>query len=201
MKKRLLKYIRKSIKKQYPNYNNDKIDEIMYGVEGIYLTITKMIIIFSLAILLGIFKELIILLLFFNLIRLFAFGMHADKSIICLIFSVMIFIGSSFLCKYIILNKTILYSLYLIAITIISFYAPADTVKRPLIKKKKRTIYKVLSIFVTFIFFIISLFIKNNLLINCLIFSLLIECLLILPITYKIFHLPYRNYKNYGLNT
>ena len=201
MKKRLLGSIRKSIKKQYPNYNNDKIDEIMYGVEGIYLTITKMIIIFSIAIILGIFKELIILLLFFNFIRLFAFGMHADKSIICLIFSGMIFIGSAFLCKYIVLNKTILYTLYLIAITIISIYAPADTIKRPLIKKKKRIIYKVLSIFVTLIFFIISLFIKNNFLINCLIFSLLIECLLILPITYKIFHLPYRNYKNYGLNT
>ena len=201
MKKRFLSFIRNSIKNQYPNYSEDKLDEIMYGVEGIYLMITKMIIIFSLALLLGIFKELIILLLFFNFVRLFAFGMHANKSIICLIFSGVIFIGSAFLCKYIVLSKALLYILYLISIIIISLYAPADTVKRPLIKKKKRIIYKILSILVTIIFFIVSLSIKNNLIINCMIFGLLIECLLILPITYKIFNLPYRNYKNYGLNT
>ena len=201
MKRRFLTFIRKSIKNQYPNYTEDKLDEIMYGVEGIYLTFTKMIIIFSLALLLGIFKELIILLLFFNFIRLFAFGMHADKSIICLIFSSTIFLGCAFLSKYLVINKSILFILYFISIIIISIYAPADTVKRPLIKEKKRKRYKILSIIVSIIFFTLSFFIKDNLIVNCLIFSLLIECLLILPITYRIFNLPYRNYKNYGLNT
>ena len=49
MKKRLLNSIRIAIKKQYPSYSNDKMDEIMYGIEGIYLTITKTIVIFILA--------------------------------------------------------------------------------------------------------------------------------------------------------
>ena len=63
MKKLILSKIRDSIKNQYPKYSEDKLDEIMYGVEGIYLTITKAIIIFTLAFILGIFKELLILLL------------------------------------------------------------------------------------------------------------------------------------------
>lgn len=200
MKKRFLRTIRDSIKKQYPNYSKDKLDEVMYGIEGIYLTITKTIIIFTLAFILGIFKELIVLLLAFNFIRLFAFGMHASNSIICLIFSSTIFIVGTYLCKYVIIPKYILYSLYLIALTIIFIYSPADTVKRPLIKKKKRIKFKLLSIIVTIIFFIISLFIKSNLVINGLIFGLLIECILILPITYKAFKMPYKNYLNYGLN-
>lgn len=142
MKKWLLKKIREDIKKQYPNYSKDKLDEIMYGVEGIYLTITKTIIIFAIALILGIFKALIALLITFNLIRKFAFGMHASNSIICLIFSTTIFIIGAFLCKYIIIPNNILYFLYLVVLIIISLYAPADTVKRPLIKRKKELFLK-----------------------------------------------------------
>lgn len=201
MKKRFLTAIKNSIKKQYPNYTEEKIDEIMYGVEGIYLTITKTIIIFILALLLGIFKELIFLLISFNFIRLFSFGMHADKSSICLIFSSSLFIGGTYLCKYVNLNDEVLYLLYIIAFIIISMYSPSDTVKRPLIKKKKRIKFKILSILVTLTYFIISLLVKNSLITNSLIFGLLIECILILPTTYKIFKMPYNNYKTYGLNT
>lgn len=200
MKKRFLCSVRRTIKKQYPNYNEDKLDEIMYGIEGIYLTITKSIIIFSLALILGIFKELILLLITFNFIRLFAFGMHADNSLTCLIFSSAIFIGGTYLCKYITINNEILYLLYAVVLIIIIMYSPADTVKRPLIKKKKRIKFKILSIIVTIIYFIITLLIKNNLITNCLIIGLIIECILILPITYRVFKMPYKNYKNYGLS-
>ena len=63
MKKRFLNSIRNSIRKQYPNYTEDKLDEIMYGIEGLYLTITKTIVIFTIALILGIVKELIFLLI------------------------------------------------------------------------------------------------------------------------------------------
>lgn len=200
MKKLFLKKIRTTIKKQYPNYNDDKIDEIMYGIEGLYLTFTKTVVICIIALILGILKELICLLIAFNFIRFFAFGMHASKSSICLIFSSLVFIIFSILCKYIVLPKYLLYILYLLALAIISIYAPADTVKRPLIKRKKRIKFKILSIMVVIIYFILTLVFKNNLLINSLIFGLLIECILINPITYKAFKMPYKNYITYGLN-
>ncbi len=200
MKKLFLKKIRTAIKKQYPNYNDDKIDEIMYGIEGLYLTFTKTVVICIIALILGILKELICLLIAFNFIRFFAFGMHASKSSICLIFSSLVFIIFSILCKYIVLPKYLLYILYLLALAIISIYAPADTVKRPLIKIKKRIKFKILSIMVVIIYFILTLVFKNNLLINSLIFGLLIECILINPITYTAFKMPYKNYITYGLN-
>lgn len=201
MKKRLLNSIRIAIKKQYPSYSDDKMDEIMYGIEGIYLTITKTIVIFILAFILKIAKELLFLLITFNFIRMFAFGMHANKSWICLVFSSILFLGGAFLSKYIVLDKVVLYLLYLIAFILVVTYAPADTVKRPLIKKKKRIRFKILSVIVVISYFIITLLITNNLIINVLIFGLIIECILISPLTYKAFKMPYKNYKNYGLNT
>ena len=49
MKKRFLEFSMNNIKKKYPNYDEDKLDEIAYGLEAIYLTFTKTIIIFALA--------------------------------------------------------------------------------------------------------------------------------------------------------
>ena len=51
------------------------------------------------------------------------------------------------------------------------------------------------------LYFILTLLIKNNLIINSLIIGTIIECILVLPITYKAFNMPYNNYKNYGLST
>lgn len=201
MKKWFLSTVRNNIKKQYPKYTNQKIDEIMYGIEGIYLTITKTIIIFSIAIVTGIFKNLFFLLIAFNFIRLFAFGMHANNSWVCLFFSSFIFLGFTVACKYLVLNINLVIILYLIIFTTICLYAPADTIKRPLIKRKKRIKFKILSIIVVILYLIITLYFKNNYVTNYLLFGLIIECILILPITYRLFKMPYNNYKTYGLNT
>ena len=55
--------------KRNNDYNAIKLKEIEYGLVGIYLTISKVIIIFALAILLNIFKEVLIFMIFFNIIE------------------------------------------------------------------------------------------------------------------------------------
>src|SRR5574344_1694448 len=199
MNKKRKKKIRNNIKKQYPQYSEDKLDEIMYGVEAIYLTSTKMIIILTFAIIFHLFKEIMFLLVAFNIIRTFAFGLHASKSYICLISSFTFFIGGALLCKYAVIPKSAIFIAYPIMLLIMLLFAPADTKKRPLIKKKKRVIFKLLSSTTVIIYFIITLFLNNNLVINSMFFGLVIECILISPLTYKVFKVPYRNYKRYGL--
>ena len=131
-----------SVKSKYPEYNQDKLDEIEYGLEAIYLTFTKLIVIFSIAYILGVLKELIILLFFYNLLRTTAFGMHAKKSWHCYLISISVFVGGALLCKYVDINIYIKIVLSLIAFVCMILYAPADTYKRPLINAKKRKIYK-----------------------------------------------------------
>ena len=79
-------------------------------------------------------------------------------------------------------------------------YAPADTVKRPLINKRKRLIWKTLSVINCSILVIILLLTKNNTMSNLLLFGIYTEVIFINPLTYKIFKLPYNNYLNYDLN-
>ena len=167
---------------------------IRYGLEGIYLTISKVIIILILSLIIGIFKEVIIFLLLFNVIRSTAFGLHATKSYICLISSTLIFILVPYLCLYIDINNYIKSFLSIVCILYIYKYAPSDTVKRPIVNRKRRFIYKSLSTFISILYAFISLLINNSFISNTLIFSLVVECFMISPIIYKVFKLPYNNY-------
>ena len=63
--------------------------------------------------------------------------------------------------------------------------------------EEKRKIYKLLSIISCVIYLVLIILIPNFLIKNLLLFALILESILILPITYKIFKLPYKNYLNY----
>lgn len=185
-------------------YDKIKLQEIKYGLETLYLTFSKLIIIGTIAIILGIFKELIIFLLIYNIMRIPSFGLHATKSWICLLSSTIIFIGLPLLMKIITLKKIEKIIIGIISIIGITLFSPADTHKRPIINKKRRKIYKISSFAIASIYIILCILIKNNYISNCFIFSTILQNVLISPITYKLFKMPYNNYKTYikthGLN-
>lgn len=200
MKDKTLKWCMNSVKSKYPEYNQDKLDEIEYGLEAIYLTFTKLIVIFSIAYILGVLKELIILLFFYNLLRTTAFGMHAKKSWHCYLISISVFVGGALLCKYVDINVYIKIVLSLIAFVCMILYAPADTYKRPLINAKKRKIYKIFSIIISFIYVIIIFTFEDKIISNYLFMGLLAATMMIHPLTYRVFQLPYNNYKTYDVS-
>ena len=180
-------------------YNNTELEEIKYGLESIYLAITKVVVILFISACIGLFKEAVLFLLIFNLVRATAFGLHASKSIWCWISSSISFLLIPFICKNVIFPTIFYIVASIITMIIFLLYAPADTVKRPLINKKKRKMYKILSVITALIFISLIFIIDNFLIKNMFIFALILESILILPITYKIFKLPYKNYLNYKL--
>lgn len=173
------------------------IDKIKYGLEGLYLTITKLIFIIIVSIILGIWKETLLLIIIFNGIRLTAFGVHAKRSIDCLISSTLFFILFPIICIKLTIPLIVKIILFIPLTVLIGIFAPADTEKRPLINKKKRKIYKMLSIMISIIYMTIAIVIKDNTLSNCFIFAIVIQIIIMLPITYKLFGVSYNNYKTY----
>ena len=193
MKKFIIKKCMNYIEKN-TDYDDIKLKEIEYGIVSIYLTFSKFIVISFLCFILGIFKEMLIFTLFFNILRLPAFGLHATKSWMCWISSTLIFICIPTLCIYLNLNIYTKIIIGLICIILMFKNAPADTKKKPIVNKKRRKIYKIISTLLAIIFSICSILIKNKFLSNSLIFALILENILISPITYKLFKLPYNNY-------
>ena len=199
MKKKLLDISINRIKKKYPAYDEEKLEIITYGLESLYITITKTIVIFSIALILGIVKEVFLILLFYNIIRTTAFGMHAKKSSHCYIISIIMFIGMGFICRYIGINFYV--KLLLVAFSYITMilYAPADTYKRPLINVKKRKIYKIITILNSLIYISLIVIFRDKSISNYLMLGLLDASLMIHTLTYRMFQLPYNNYKKYGI--
>lgn len=200
MKQLVLKNCLSLISNYNPNLSNKELDKIRYGLEGIYLTLTKLIVISILAYFIGIFKEYVLLLLTFNGMRLFGFGVHAKKSSHCLVSSTLFFLIFPIICKIIVIPKLIKIIVSIPLILLIIIFAPADTEKRPLKNKKKRIIYKILSTTIAVIYITLSFVIKDNTISNCFIFAVVIQIIIILPITYRIFGVDYNNYKKYEVN-
>ena len=197
MKKKFLNSSMKLISKD-GKYNDEQLEIIAYGLEGVYLTLTKTVVIFLIAYVLGIFKEMLMLLISYNIIRSQSFGIHASKSIYCLISSIIMFIGGSLACKYCVLPFELIVSLALICNICLLLYAPADTHKRPLVNNKKRKRFKLLSFLLGSIYTMLIVIFRNNFIVNYLLFGMIEAVIMILPITYKTFNLPYNNYKTYN---
>ena len=182
---------------KYKNFDEIKLREIKYGIESFYLTISKTIVIFLIAYLLNILKVFLLFICFYGLLRLNGFGLHAKKSWQCWLGSVIVFLIIPYLCLQLNINKISQIFTVLICLLAILKYSPADTEKRPIINLKKRLIHKILCSITTFIFIILIFFLQNNYLCNIIFFSIILETIMILPISYKIFGLKYDNYKSY----
>lgn len=196
MKQAIINNTMNSIKK-YKDFNDIKLAEIKYGLESLYLTITKIIVVILISIPLNTTKELLYIFLFYGLLRISGFGAHAKKSIQCWIFTISVFILLPYLAKTLFISKItsiIIMSLLLIPIII---YAPADTEKRPLIHAKKRKAYKIICSLNTLTYLLITIFAYNQYFSNIFLFSILIQVIMVLPITYKLLGIKYNNYKTY----
>lgn len=179
------------------DYSKEKLSIIKYGLEALYLTLTKLIVITMLCIILGLIKELLLFAVAFSIIKLTGFGLHAQKSWQCWVTSIPIFTIIPYLIKNAIIPSTVIYVILPITFISICLFAPADTEKRPLINKKKRVIYKVISILTSIVYSILILLVDNSYMISILTYALILQSIIINPLSYKLFGVKYNNYKNY----
>ncbi len=193
------KFINSSINfiSKYQECDDLKLKRLKYGLEGIYSLIVKISVVILISIITKTLTETLLFILFYAGIRTFSFGWHAKSNIACWITTLLIYN----VILYFIIN--IDYPIYIgyiiLGISLISMllWAPADTPKRPLIRKKQRLKSKILSITVLVLYAVIYVTINSNPLKNIILYSLLIQTILINPVTYKITNTRFNNYKYY----
>lgn len=185
---------------KYQECDDLKLKRLKYGLEGIYSLVVKLTVVLIIAILTKTIEETALLILFYAGIRTFSYGIHAKSNIACWITTLIMYNGFPYIISTITIPKLIGYIILAVALISMILWAPADTPKRPLIRKKHRLKCKILSCLIVLIYTIIFSFNNISIINNAMLFALIIQMLIINPLTYKITNTQFNNYKYYKKN-
>lgn len=196
------KFINSSINfiQKYQECDDLKLKKLKYGLEGIYSLLVKISVVIIISIFTKTITETLLLILFYAGIRTFSFGWHAKSSWGCWLSSLIVYI----IIPTFLINKPIPDPIgyIILGISLISMilWAPADTPKRPLIRKNQRLKAKIMSIAIILLYS--SIYLVTNIVIikNAILYALLIQIILINPLTYKLTNTRFNNYKYYKKN-
>ena len=183
-------YLTNKIRKEMPEIDDERAEIIMYGLQNIIGELPKGIIILIIAYILGIFKLTLISILIIAPYRCFSGGVHMKTHMGCIIYTLILYSGSTLLGKYIVLEGIIKYLLaglvWSFSIIMIKLYAPADTENVPILSKKERKQKQLFSYIVLTLEIIIAIMINNSTIAGIIIFGDFIQTLTITRIAYKI---------------
>ena len=192
---KLCTYLTNKIRKEMPEINDERAEVIMYGLQNIIGELPKGIIILIIAYILGIFKLTVISILIIAPYRCVSGGVHMKTHIGCIIYTLLLYSGSSLLGKYIVLTgnvKIVLaIAVWIFCMIMIKLYAPADTENLPILRKKERKQKQILSYIIITSEILIAIFIKNTTISGIIIFGDFIQTLTITRIAYKVTHNKY----------
>lgn len=187
---KICQYLTNRIRKEMPDIDDERAEIIMYGLQNIIGEIPKSFLILLIAYFLGIFKLTLIAILIIAPYRGFSGGVHMKTHIGCIIYTLMLYSGSAFLGKYIVLAGAVKYVItvivWIFCMTMIKLYAPADTENVPILMKKERRQKQIFSYIVLTVEFIMAILLNNTMIVGIIIFGDLIQTLTITRFAYNI---------------
>lgn len=188
-------YLTKKIRKEMPEVDDERAEVIMYGLQNIIGELPKGIIILIIAYILGIFKLTVISILIIAPYRCVSGGVHMKTHIGCIIYTLLLYSGSSLLGKYIVLTGNVkimlAIAIWIFCMIMIKLYAPADTENLPILRKKERKQKQILSYIIITSEILIAIFIKNTTISGIIIFGDFMQTLTITRIAYRVTHNKY----------
>ena len=180
----------KKIRKEMPDINDERAEVIFYGLQLIIGEVPKILLLFAVAMILKIGWLVIFAYATMLPYKTVAGGFHLKTNMGCLIGTFIVYYGNVLLSKFIVFSTDIKYLLSIIilifSIIMIYFYAPADTINLPILRKKERKTKKILSYIFATATLVVALITKDSTLSNILIFNVLIETICISKLAYKI---------------
>jgi len=171
--------------------------KLVYGTEVMIINISKLAIVIAIALWLGVLPHTIALLAGFNVIRRYAFGLHATNGTVCTAVSVIMFIGVPYLLKDMMISSLTALCIFGFILLSLYLYAPADTESRPLVGEKKRARLKKRAVISGLLLMSVVLLLPDGGIKTMLILGAVYETVSILPLSYKILKRRMNNYDKF----
>lgn len=201
MLEKICTFLTNKIRKEIPDVDDERAEVINYGLQNIIGEIPKIILVFIIAYILGIFKWTL-----FTFIILFVYkgasgGVHLKTHLGCIIFTTAFYCVIPYVSQYFELVGiakyiTILF-IWIFGMAMIKLYAPADTESVPILETKVRNKKKIVSYISFSIGLLLALFINDKMISNIIIIAYFIQTLTITKIAYRLTKSKY-GYEVYG---
>ena len=179
------------IRREDPDIDDERAEVIKYGIQLIVGEIPKLLLLFVIGFALGIGK-----LTFFSFLLLLPYksvsgGFHLKTHIGCIIMTPLIYCGTVFISKYLIISNILARFLFILGtwvfgMIMIKLYAPADTENVPIISLKDRKNKKILSYITFSILMILAIVIPDMVISNICLYGGLLQSFCISRLAYII---------------
>ncbi len=194
-------FLTKRIRKEMPEIDDERAEVINYGLQNIVGEIPKILLLFIIATVLGMLKEVLFMFIVLTPYRGASGGFHLKTHLGCILGTTAFYCGIVFLSQHIVLENITKYILigiiWIFGMIMIKLYAPADTENVPILSKKDRKKKKTIAYITFSIGLIVAFFIQNNVISNILIFGNLLQTLTITKFAYRLTKNKY-GYEVYG---
>jgi len=175
--------------------------KMVLGLEMWLIGLTKMIVLYTLAIVLGVFVQTLIIQLAFGLLKRYSTGLHALKNMVCVVVSCVLFVLVPFGLNVLGLGigNEIVIPVFALVIICMYKYAPADTEARPIIGAKVREKLKLKAVICAVVLMAFALLVPDGTVKLLIMLGASYQMVSIHPLTYKILRRRERNYEKYEL--
>ena len=194
-------FLTNRIRKEMPEMDDERAEVINYGLQNIVGEIPKIFLLFIIAFILGMFKEVLFMFIVLTPYRGASGGFHLKTHLGCIIGTTAFYCGIVLLSQHIILDDITKYILigisWIFGMFMIILYAPADTENVPILSKKDRKKKQMIAYITYSLGLIAALLIQDNVISNILLFGNLLQTLTITKLAYRLTKNKY-GYEVYG---
>ena len=194
-------FLTNRIRKEMPGIDDERAEVINYGLQNIIGEIPKIFLLFIIAFLLNMLKEVVFMFLVLIPYRGASGGFHLKTHLGCILGTAIFYCGTVILSQNIILEEVTKYILigiiWIFGMIMIKLYAPADTENVPILSKKDRRKKQIIAYISFTIALVGTIFIQNNTISNILLFGNFVQTLTITKLAYKLTKNKY-GYEVYG---
>ena len=194
-------FLTNRIRKEMPEIDDERAEVINYGLQNIIGEIPKTFLLFIIAFLLNMLKEVVFMFLVLIPYRGATGGFHLKTHLGCILGTAIFYCGIVFLSQNIILEEVTKYILigiiWIFGMIMIKLYAPADTENVPILSRKERRKKQIIAYITYTTALVVTIFIKNNTISNILLFGNFVQTLTITKLAYKLTKNKY-GYEVYG---
>lgn len=187
---KICSFLTEKIRKEMPEVDDERAEVIDYGLHLVIGELPKTFIVLGVAYLLGVFKLTLLAVILLLPYRAASGGFHLKTHIGCIVATTLFYCGMTKIsCYFIFHNQTIkcltALSIWIFGMIMTHWYAPADTVNVPILRKQERKQKKILSYIYLSVALLAACIIQNNEISNILIFGYFLQSLSITRLAYK----------------